>query len=118
MSRRKTIGSSTTNCLAFWLCRPSQRDPSRRSRSDNPCQKIQTWVTSSPVQTQGECSRGRLRWPRLSARPGTCQATPQPITAGLPLTFPWDNGTLGSTAAYSWSMTGTYVHLPLIGRGW
>jgi hypothetical protein len=33
----------------------------------------------------------------------------KPITASLPLTATWDNGTQGPTASYSWTMTGTYT---------
>ena len=40
---------------------------------------------------------------------GSYEAFPQPITASLPLTLTWDNGVTGPTAAYSWTMTGTYT---------
>ena len=30
-------------------------------------------------------------------------------TASLPITFTWDNGTVGATATYSWPDTGTYT---------
>jgi hypothetical protein len=40
---------------------------------------------------------------------GTYRASPQPITASIPLTFTWDNGTAGDEAQYSWAMTGTYT---------
>jgi PKD repeat protein len=42
-------------------------------------------------------------------RAGTYQATVQPITATSPITITWDNGTVGPTATYSWTMTGTYT---------
>lgn len=41
-------------------------------------------------------------------REGVYEAIPQPITASLPITFTWSNNTSGSTATYSWAMTGTY----------
>jgi hypothetical protein len=42
-------------------------------------------------------------------RPWTYQALPRPITASLPLTFTWDGGAVGPSAAYSWTLTGTYT---------
>jgi hypothetical protein len=39
----------------------------------------------------------------------TYRASPLPITASRPLTFTWDNGSAGSTAVYSWTMTGTQM---------
>jgi len=38
---------------------------------------------------------------------GTHTAHTQPITASPPLTFTWDNGVVGATAVYSWSVPGT-----------
>jgi hypothetical protein len=38
---------------------------------------------------------------------GSYAATALPITTSPPLTFTWDNGTVGATTAYSWSMPGT-----------
>jgi hypothetical protein len=45
----------------------------------------------------------------LVSQTATYQAIPEPITASLPITFTWDNGTAGPTAAYSWTLTGTYT---------
>ncbi|MGC8958383.1 MAG: hypothetical protein ACP5OO_01175, partial [Chloroflexia bacterium] len=45
----------------------------------------------------------------LVGEEGTYRASPQPITATLPITFTWDNGTLGPTAVYSWTLPGTYT---------
>ncbi len=36
-------------------------------------------------------------------------ATYSPPTASLPIRWAWDNGTLGPTAAYSWSVPGVNV---------
>ena len=40
---------------------------------------------------------------------GFYTATFSPPTATLPITFTWDNGTVGPTAAYSWTTVGTYT---------
>jgi len=40
---------------------------------------------------------------------GTYLAASLPITASPPITFTWDNGTLGSTAVYSWTEPGTHT---------
>jgi hypothetical protein len=45
----------------------------------------------------------------LVGQVGTYHAAAQPITASRPLTFTWDNGTMGDAAAYSWPTTGTYT---------
>ena len=45
----------------------------------------------------------------LVGQEGFYRASPQPITASLPLTFTWDNGTMGPTALYSWPATGAYT---------
>jgi len=37
------------------------------------------------------------------------QAAVEPITASRPLSLTWDNGAIGLSAAYSWTMTGTYT---------
>jgi hypothetical protein len=42
-------------------------------------------------------------------QPGTYLATPTPITASLPLTYTWDNGTMGTTSVYSWTEIGIYT---------
>ncbi len=39
---------------------------------------------------------------------GTYRAEAEPFS-GPPITYTWDNGTLGPTAAYSWPATGTYA---------
>lgn len=36
-------------------------------------------------------------------------ADPIPITTSPPITFTWDNGTVGPAATYSWPATGTYT---------
>jgi|GEM_PF-371079 len=45
----------------------------------------------------------------LVGQTGHYLATPLPITASRPLTFTWDNGTVGPTADYSWTLTGTHT---------
>jgi len=40
---------------------------------------------------------------------GSYTATYTPPTATLPVTFTWDNGTLGPTAVYSWTIPGAYT---------
>lgn len=42
-------------------------------------------------------------------RPGTYTAVVQPLTATLPLTVSWSNGTVGASAVYSWTAPGTYT---------
>lgn len=45
----------------------------------------------------------------LAGQSGSFQAVPEPITASLPLTVTWDNGSTGLTTSYSWTTTGTYT---------
>lgn len=45
----------------------------------------------------------------LSGQTGLYTATWTPITASLPVTVTWDNGTVGSTAAYSWTHPGAHT---------
>jgi hypothetical protein len=45
----------------------------------------------------------------LSGQTGLYTATWTPVTASLPLTVTWDNGTVGSTAAYSWTRPGAHT---------
>ncbi|MDX9955041.1 MAG: PKD domain-containing protein, partial [Anaerolineae bacterium] len=40
---------------------------------------------------------------------GAYTVTPLPLNATLPLTTTWSNGTVGATAVYSWTVTGTYT---------
>jgi PKD repeat protein len=40
---------------------------------------------------------------------GVYTATAAPITATLPITYTWDNDTVGPTAVYSWTAAGTYT---------
>jgi PKD repeat protein len=40
---------------------------------------------------------------------GLYSATYSPPTATLPVTFTWDSGAAGATAAYSWTVPGTYT---------
>lgn len=47
----------------------------------------------------------------LSAgHPGTYRAAVLPITSSLPMTYTWDNGTVGPTAAYSWTVPTNIIH--------
>ena len=45
----------------------------------------------------------------LVGQTGLYTATYTPPTATLPLTITWDNGSVGPTAAYSWTLSGTYT---------
>lgn len=45
----------------------------------------------------------------LVGQTGKYLAAVEPVTASRPLTFTWDNGTVGATALYSWPVTGTYT---------
>ncbi len=100
------------------------------------------WGECIPVSGVAISGPGAL----LAGQEGTYRASPLPITASLPITFTWDNGTVGPTAVYSWAMTGTYtvtvtgtnlcggeavghlpvrvlewpyrIYLPLVGRSW
>jgi uncharacterized lipoprotein YddW (UPF0748 family) len=45
----------------------------------------------------------------LVGQTGNYQAHPDPITASLPITYAWDNGTIGPTAVYSWTTPGTHT---------
>jgi hypothetical protein len=40
---------------------------------------------------------------------GTYTAAYAPLTATLPVTLTWGDGTVGATAAYSWTLPGTYT---------
>ena len=40
---------------------------------------------------------------------GTFGAVAEPITSSPPVTFTWDNGTVGPHTTYSWTLTGTYT---------
>jgi hypothetical protein len=60
------------------------------------CQPVEEAMISGP---------GSLRL----GETGLYTATYVPITASLPITFTWDNGASGPTAAYSWPATGTYT---------
>jgi hypothetical protein len=43
------------------------------------------------------------------AEQGLYTAVYSPPNASEPLTFAWDNGTFGSSAAYSWALTGSHT---------
>jgi len=45
----------------------------------------------------------------LVEQPGQYRAWALPGGASRPITFTWDNGTVASTAVYSWPATGTYT---------
>ena len=40
---------------------------------------------------------------------GVYSATYAPITATLPVTLTWGDGTVGATATYSWTLPGNYT---------
>jgi hypothetical protein len=45
----------------------------------------------------------------LAGQAGRFQAVVEPITASLPLTITWDNGSSGPAASYSWVTTGNFT---------
>ena len=45
----------------------------------------------------------------LVGQEGTFRALAMPITVSRPLTLTWDNGSIGSTAVYSWTTPGSYA---------
>lgn len=45
----------------------------------------------------------------LIGQEGIYQAAVEPLTASLPITFTWDNGSFGLATCYSWTVTGTYT---------
>ncbi len=75
----------------------------------NPCSQISVTqiveVSCQAVETVTIAGPGTLP---LSTT-GTYTATYEPLTATLPITLSWDNGTLGPTAAYSWTQPGRYT---------
>ena len=46
---------------------------------------------------------------RWTGQEGTYQAAVLPITASRPLTLTWDNGAIGPSAVYSWTVPGSYT---------
>jgi len=45
----------------------------------------------------------------LTGQEASYWAVPQPVTASLPLTVTWDNGTVDSMSTYSWTQPGTHT---------
>lgn len=68
-------------------------------------------TTSFTVTIECRPVGGEIAGPALLrvGETGLYTATYTPPTATLPITFTWDNGTLGPTAAYSWTVGGTYT---------
>jgi len=65
---------------------------------------IDVWVFCQPVESV--TVEGPASLP--IGREGLYTATITPPTATLPLTVMWNNGTLGTSAVYSWTAAGTY----------
>jgi hypothetical protein len=59
------------------------------------CEPVQTAAITGPVAL-------------VTGETGVYTATYAPPTATLPLTLTWDNGAVGPTAAYSWTVPGLY----------
>ena len=62
-------------------------------------------VGCDPVEAVAIAGPGSLR----VGETGSYSATCTPITATAPVNYTWDNGTVGPTAAYSWTMPGSYT---------
>jgi PKD repeat protein len=74
----------------------------------NPC----SWVSATlAVTVCGPVTGADIAGPGFLhlGETGHYTASYSPLTATLPMTFTWDNGTVGPTAAYSWTFTGTYT---------
>jgi hypothetical protein len=67
------------------------------------CQPVEGAVISGPATL-------------LVGDTGLYTATFSPITASVPLTYNWSNGTAGSTASYSWTVPGVYTVTVTIGN--
>jgi CSLREA domain-containing protein len=61
-----------------------------------PCDPVETVAVEGPASL-------------LVGETGVYTATYAPLTATLPVTLTWENGTLGATAVYSWTLPGTYT---------
>jgi CSLREA domain-containing protein len=61
-----------------------------------PCDPVETLTVEGPASL-------------LVGETGVYSATYAPITATLPVTLTWEDGTVGATAAYSWTLPGTYT---------
>jgi uncharacterized repeat protein (TIGR01451 family) len=61
-----------------------------------PCEPVQTAAIDGPLVL-------------LAGQEGLYSASYAPPTATEPVTITWDNSTLGSSAAYSWTAPGTYT---------
>ncbi len=73
----------------------------------NPCGEVQGRFAVTVCQpVQGLELSGPLVLPLGETAHYT--ATYAPPTATVPVTVTWDNGTIGSSAAYSWTVAGTY----------
>jgi PKD repeat protein len=61
-----------------------------------PCDPVETVTVEGPASL-------------LVGETGVYSATYAPITATLPVTLTWEDGTVGATAFYSWTLPGTYT---------
>jgi hypothetical protein len=74
----------------------------------NPCAEVLGQLTVQVCQeVTGVIVEGPTSLP--AGLIGTFTATAVPITASEPLTYTWDNGSIGSTAAYSFTQPGTHT---------
>jgi CSLREA domain-containing protein len=80
-------------------------------RAGNPMASPYAWSFSTmsepcdPVETASVEGPASL----LVGETGVYSATYTPLTATLPVTLTWEDGTVGATAAYSWTQPGTYT---------
>lgn len=80
----------------------------RTSNSLNGCSEVYATyaVTTACAPLQAVAIAGPAAL--LVGQMGTYTASTWPVTASLPLTYAWDNGTIGPAAVYSWTVPGTY----------
>ena len=75
----------------------------------NPCsQVLDTYTVTTFCQPPTGIVVQGSRFPYATVD-SAYQVSALPITASTPLTFTWDNGTVGSTTVYSWTLPGIYT---------
>jgi len=75
------------------------------SYSDLGAAELRYATVCTPVMGAAVYGPGAL----LVGQAGFYTAAPVPLTATLPVTFSWDNGAIGATTFYSWTVTGTHA---------
>jgi PKD repeat protein len=74
----------------------------------NPCSEVSTAFTVAVCQPVAAVTVEGPAALQVSET-GTYTAAYAPLTATLPVTLTWGDGTVGATAAYSWTLPGTYT---------